>query len=124
WLDPVHVAPQRPDGPEGEPPHGARPTPHHPCRFLCGEPRHETKHDRFLLVGGEVGDRAAQLADLLAAQADGLHLVTVRLIMDRVELFHRSVATNVVDDRIPRDAEDPGREWAASGSVAWQSGHN
>src|SRR5438093_698073 len=98
----------------------ARPTPHHLRRLLRREPGHEAKDDGLLLVWRQVGDRPAQLTDLLAAEADRLHPIAVRQIMVRGELFRRSLATNVVDHRIPRDAEDPGGKGTATRAIARQ----
>ena len=110
-----------PNGPEGEPAHRARATPHHPRRLFGGEASDKAKDDRLLLVWRKARDRAAQLADLLAAQADRLDLLSVRQIMDRVKLLGGALATNVVDHRVARDAKDPGGEGAATGAVTWQS---
>jgi hypothetical protein len=114
------VPSERPDGPEGKPAHRAGATPHHPRGLLGGEAGDEAKDDGLLLVWRERSDRATQLTDLLATQADRLYLLTVGQIMDRVELLGGALATNVVDDRVARDAENPSRERPAAGALARQ----
>ena len=111
---------QCPDGPEGEAAHRAGATPHHPRGLLGGEAGDEAKDDRLLLVRRERGDRSTELTDLLPTEADRLYLLTVGQIMDRVELLGGALATNVVDDRVARDAEDPSRERPSAGAIARQ----
>src|SRR5918996_5514101 len=116
------LATQGLDGAEREPSHGPGATAHGLRRLLGREACRVAQGERLLLVGGELADRAAKLANLLAAERDLLEPDLVAWFGGRIERLERPGAPHVIDDGIPCDPEGPRGERSPIVAVARNCG--
>ena len=85
-------------------------------------PATKPKDDRLLLIGVEARDGPSQLPDLLAAQSDGLDLLIVRQVADRIQLLSRALASDVVNHGVAGDPKTHAANGLRPGSVAGKAG--